>query len=220
MNSITGTVLRGRAAPVCSARTVLLMALLWSSTALAHRINVFAYVEGGQVHVEAYSAGGGKVRRAPVLIYGPQGALLARTVTNGDGKATFIPKAATDLRISVDTGEGHRAEYLLQAAELAGFSAKPEGPPHTRVQDNADVAAVRRELEALRKRVEGVRSDVAELRRSSGDVAVGDVLAGLAFILAVACFAALLLKRREASAAAGEEQTGGRGQCMDPTESR
>ncbi|WP_035042774.1 hypothetical protein [Desulfovibrio sp. X2] len=119
----------------------LLLLLALPHSAQAHRVNVFAVVEGGSVVVDCYYSRGEKVHAGKVEVYdAATGEKYLDGVTNDEGGFTFpVPRAARaaghDLRIVLSAGEGHRAESVVTAKEYgaaeggtASASMQPEAP--------------------------------------------------------------------------------------------
>jgi nickel transport protein len=64
--------------------------------ALAHRVNVFAWVEGDTIYVECKFAGGKKVKSGKITVIDPQGVELLSGLTNDEGEFSFkIPRRAS-----------------------------------------------------------------------------------------------------------------------------
>ncbi|PLX77904.1 MAG: hypothetical protein C0615_04515 [Desulfuromonas sp.] len=106
---------------VCS----LLLIGLAVSTAQAHKINVFASVEKGEVIVESYFADGRPVMESRVMVFDSNENQLLETRTDREGMARFpIPKVDR-LEIVVREILGHRSSFMLEKAEVeAGLEAK------------------------------------------------------------------------------------------------
>ena len=97
------------------------------STALAHKVNVFAYVEGGEVITESYFNDGRKCRDSTIEVFDTQGNKLAEGKTDAEGRFSFRPSIRTDLLIRLTASMGHQAEYTVPAADLpASLPAKTE----------------------------------------------------------------------------------------------
>jgi len=110
-------------------RILLLVSLLifcWALPALAHKINVFAYVEAGQVMTESYFADGRPVKQSRIRVYDSSEALLLEGKTDDQGLFSFpIPKVDT-LTIEVREILGHRNTYTLRKSEVAGTGANAQ----------------------------------------------------------------------------------------------
>jgi nickel transport protein len=87
-------------------------------SAFAHKVNIFAYIEGETVHTESYFNDGVKCSNAAILVYDKSGALLLEGTTDADGRFDFQLPRREDLRIAVEADMGHRAEYLLTKREI------------------------------------------------------------------------------------------------------
>ena len=92
--------------------------LISSAPAEAHRVNLFAWVEGNTIHVECKFSGGRHVNAGKIIVLDSEGGQLLSGMTNENGDFSFkIPKK-TDLKIILEAGEGHRAEWTIGAAEI------------------------------------------------------------------------------------------------------
>jgi len=104
----------------------LLVWLLLAGPAMAHKLTVFAAVQGTKVTGEVYFRGGAPVRNATVAVLDPAGEKLGETTTDEEGKFTFVPRVGCDHRLVVKAGEGHAAEFTVTADELPrGLPAAP-----------------------------------------------------------------------------------------------
>jgi len=100
--------------------------LLLFSSALAHRVNIFAYVEGEAVVAKGYYSDGSPVRNGRVTVYDAKGEKLLSGKTDGDGIFSFPVSVRTDLKIVLNAGLGHKAETEIRKADL------PEAKSFTR----------------------------------------------------------------------------------------
>ena len=104
--------------------------------ALAHKVMIFAWVEGGTVFTESKFSGGKKAINARVEIFDKDGKKLLEGKTDNKGEFSFkIPKL-TDLRIVLNAAMGHKAEWTVPESEIreAGnilekkSAVEPSGP--------------------------------------------------------------------------------------------
>jgi len=175
-----------------------LLLCLTSTLALAHKVNMFAYVEGDQVFLEGYFSDGKKAMNSEVKVFDDQGKLVWQGKTNEAGEASFkLPETGHDLRITINAGMGHRAEYRLSASEIGGGEADvaTDGPAESEAASTASGGSttavaggidpkqlrhiVRREVgEAIKPLVRGL-SELKE-RRGISDIVGGiGIIAGL-----------------------------------------
>ncbi len=178
---------------------VLVMAL----PALAHRVLVFAFVEGDKIQVEAKFVPDTPVRQGTVrVLEATAGRELLTGTTDDQGRFSFpIPAEAKgkrlNLRIVVEAAMGHRGEWLLKAdtylppaaaeseaapAAAAGTpapAALPPGPPPTPgPSPEALEAALHR---ALERHLAPMKEMLAEL--SQRRTTLPDVLGGIGYIV-------------------------------------
>ncbi|MEE9496422.1 MAG: hypothetical protein V3V39_07830, partial [Desulfobacterales bacterium] len=100
----------------------------------AHRVNLFAWVEGDTVYVESKFSGGKKVKAGKIIVTDPQGNELVKGTTNDQGEFSFKVPKKVDLKIVLLAGAGHRAEWTIPVTEIEMPAAEkppvPEkGPP-------------------------------------------------------------------------------------------
>ena len=97
--------------------------LATSTSALAHRVNIFAWTEGNEIVAECGFNGGNKVKQGQVVVFdAATGAKLFEGRTDDFGVYRFPVSAegkAHGVRIVIKAGEGHQNEWTVEAAELA-----------------------------------------------------------------------------------------------------
>lgn len=97
---------------------IVLFIFATGSEALAHRVNVFAYVEEDTVFTESYFNDGRKCVDSKIEVFDCDGNRLLEGKTNKAGEFSFKVPMKTDLRIILTASMGHRAEYIVPASEL------------------------------------------------------------------------------------------------------
>ena len=104
--------------------------------AMAHKVMIFAWIEGDTVFTESKFSGGKKVIHAPVEIFDKDGKKLLEGKTDNKGEFSFkIPKVS-DLRIVLNAAMGHKAEWTVPESEIRESgdivekksTAEPSGP--------------------------------------------------------------------------------------------
>lgn len=100
--------------------------------AQAHKVNVFAYVEGDRVFIEGYFSASAKAQDCTVEVFDESGKKILGGKTDQKGTYSFkladLPAFTGGLKIVLDVGEGHKAEYVLSAADIPN-STKKDAPP-------------------------------------------------------------------------------------------
>lgn len=120
---------------LCSMLTLFSFAALVPREASAHRVNVFAVVEGGEVRVDCFYSKSRRVNAGKVTVLdAATGAKFLDGVTDAEGRWSFpVPDAVRvaghDLTLVLEAGEGHRGEWTVAAAEYAAPSSVVSVPP-------------------------------------------------------------------------------------------
>jgi nickel transport protein len=107
------------------AAAIAALVLSSAATANAHKVNIFAYADGGKVHTESYFADGTRAVGSRVSVEDMSGKLLLEGKTDKDGIFTFDIPAPEDLRIVIHASMGHKNDYVIKADELK--AAMPGG---------------------------------------------------------------------------------------------
>ena len=92
--------------------------LLFSGTALAHKVNLFAYAEAGKVYTESYFPDGRPVEGGKVLVYDSQNNLLLEGVTDKKGLFSFAIPKVDNLTIVIEATMGHKNSFKLKKADV------------------------------------------------------------------------------------------------------
>lgn len=196
------------AATLLSSLAVFLVAFLSPGDAFAHRVNLFAWVEGNTVYCEAKYPDGTRVKEGLIRVLDRSGRELLQGKTNERGEFSFPIPRREDLTIVLEAGMGHRADWPLSAEELGGAEA-PSAPSSAAADapalPPAAVSLTPAELEqaiekALDRKLAPVVKMMAELQTPR--VRVSDVLGGLGWILGLAGLAAWLKSRRQGGGSA------------------
>jgi nickel transport protein len=94
----------------------------------AHRVNLFAWVEGNTVFVECKWPDGKRVTEGTIRVLDAAGAELLTGKTDEQGNFSFkIPKQE-DLKIVLEAGMGHRAEWTVRKEDLAAAAKESKAP--------------------------------------------------------------------------------------------
>lgn len=113
--------------PIVLAVLIMLMFPLMVTRAQAHKVNVFAWVEGETVFVECYFPGGKKAQNSLVEVFDKAGAKLLEGRTNEIGEFAFKPSAKTDLRIVLTSDMGHKNDFVVPASAFGEAFSSPSG---------------------------------------------------------------------------------------------
>jgi nickel transport protein len=94
-----------------------------ATTALAHKVTIFAWVEGDTVHTQSKFSGRKKAKGAPVTVFDTEGNRLLEGKTDENGEFSFkIPKKS-GLKVVLHAAMAHAAEWTIPAEEIIGVPA-------------------------------------------------------------------------------------------------
>ena len=95
-----------------------LLVLLLALPVLAHKVNLFAYAEGGTIYTESYFPDGRPVAGGKVLVFDSAETRRLEGTTDKEGLFNFkIPKV-DDLRIVIEATMGHNNDFTLKQSEI------------------------------------------------------------------------------------------------------
>ena len=91
----------------------------FSLSAFAHRLSVFAWIEGDELVVEGKLSGGKRPKKGMVYVYDGEDKLLLKSILSVDGTTRFpLPDYQTGVKIVIDVGEGHRSYWILTPYDI------------------------------------------------------------------------------------------------------
>lgn len=183
--------------------------ILGHGAAQAHKVTLFAWVEGDRVYTESKFSGGKRVKNGTVTVFDSAGNQLLEGKTDDNGEFSFQAPEAGGLTIVINAGMGHRNQWTLSAAERGAAAGDPaataavasavDGPPDpvsptvSTGLDAAEVEAiVARQLE---EKLRPLSHMVAESREKGP--ALTDILGGIGYILGLVGLGAYVRYRRE-----------------------
>lgn len=123
----------------------------WAGPGWAHKVSIFAWVEGDTVHTQSKFSGGKRPKDCTVVVYDMDGNQLLEGQTDENGEFSFKVPQRTALKVALKASMGHLAEWTIPVEEVTGVpettetsapeidveSATPEAPV-TDVKDTAE----------------------------------------------------------------------------------
>ena len=195
------------------------LVFLFSGQALAHKVTVFAWVEGNQVFGECKFSGGKRAKNAEIIVWDSQDNELLRTRTDANGQFSYtIPKKSA-MRIELVAGMGHKGEWKIPIEELgddvgtvtmdeatpvpapvvvpAGEDSENVAPATVPSLSDAQFEAmVERAVDkSLNKKLKPVMTILADMEEKGPSV--NDVMGGIGYIFGLAGVAAYFKSRQK-----------------------
>jgi len=121
---------------------VLIILFLSSAPARAHKVTVFAWVEGDMVHTQSKFSGGRRVKNAPIEVYDARKKKLLEGRTDKKGEFVFKSPGKGPLRIVLVAAMGHKAHWTLSAEELSSSADTSEKTVPEAIAGKSDLPAV------------------------------------------------------------------------------
>ena len=180
-----------------------------AGSAHAHKVNMFANVEGGKITVEGYFSDGKPAEKSQIQVFSPSGERLVTGTSDDHGVFTFDIPQISDLRITLYAGMGHRSEYTVREAELAGAAMTQNGAGGAVEQaagaSPAAAGVAAEEVEAMVRKAVGealhpVMRNLSELKEQR---TFSDIVGGIGFIFGLIGIFFYLKARKAAGAAKG-----------------
>lgn len=187
--------------------------LCLAAVSSAHKVNIFAYVDGNTVVTDSGYSRSKRVHDGTVEVYdAATGTMLLSGPTDDNGKFDFeIPAQARanrmDLRLLLKAGTGHQAEWTVKFDEFGAakgpFAPQPADHGHMAVavsdagKDGAgpqvamDTAAVEA---VVRRELEPVKRMLADLSQSGPGVT--EIIGGIGYILGLFGLVAYMKSRK------------------------
>jgi nickel transport protein len=184
---------------------IFLIIIMINISAFAHKVNIFAYVEGKKIYTESYFSDGKKCVNSNIEVFDNQGNKLLKGLTDEEGVFSFeVPPEDVvdgDLKIVLTAGIGHRAEYTIRADELRDVAGlieeEPEEPvsvisPETSSVDLKEIQSIIED--ALDEKLKPI---MREIKKSQEDkISPTEIIGGIGYIIGIFGIIAYFLSRK------------------------
>jgi nickel transport protein len=167
----------------------IIVTLAMGSRVWAHKVNVFAWVEGDTVFVEGYFPGGKKSQDSLVEVFNPAGTKLLQGRTNEKGEFSFKIPERTDLTIVLTASMGHKNDFTVSAGDFGEVRSSPSSPMQSYAESAKDASAQPADLSqlegmidrALDRKLAPVIKLIRDTRKEGPSIT--EVVGGIGYIL-------------------------------------
>jgi nickel transport protein len=179
-------------------------------SARAHKVTVFAWVEGDTVFTQSKFAGGRLAKGARLEVYNSAGEKLLEGASDDQGQFAFKAPKPEALRIVLTAGAGHRGEWQVAAEEFTAATVMPKPaaaeagniPPQTTAPTHSSADTVTLSSAELQALIENAidRRLVPVLRRleqQGQEPSLNDIIGGIGYILGLVGLGAYMHSRRK-----------------------
>jgi len=197
-----------------------LIIIMMDVSVFAHKVNVFAYVEGEKIYTESYFNDGKKCIDSKIEVFDNQGNKLLEGLTDKEGKFSFeVSSENGDLKIVLTASMGHRAEYTIRTDELrdamGSIEESIEKPIFSEKRDESSLAEmISEEKEAISLEIssldlneirsliedaldEKLKPIMTEIKKSQEDkISPTEIIGGIGYIIGIFGIIAYFLSRK------------------------
>ena len=187
---------------------IFLIIMMVNISVFAHKVNIFAYVEGDKVYTESYFSDGKKCIDSKIEVFDNRGNKFLEGLTDKEGEFSFeIPSKDVidgDLKVVLTASMGHRAEYSVSADELRGAvglikeeTEKPIPAVSPEIY-SLDLKQIQSLIEdALDKKLEPIMREMREIKKSQEDkISPTEIIGGIGYIIGIFGIIAYFLSRK------------------------
>lgn len=202
------------------------LVLSFATIATAHRVVLFAWIQGDTIFTESQFPNGKKISNADIAVYDRDEALLISGKSDALGKFSFKIPLRDYLKIVLDAGTGHQAKWIFCEKDIKASCPSdidtrvvkfksPYNKQTTRPKSKPDVdaKAIHTDTPALKKacpeaqKMERIIGKVLDKKlqpimgmlvkmQDSGPTAT-DVFGGIGYILGIMGIAAFFYSRKK-----------------------
>lgn len=182
-----------------------LIIIMMDVSVFAHKVNIFAYVEGEKIYTESYFNDGKKCIDSKIEVFDNQGNKLLEGLTDKEGEFSFeVPSENGNLKIVLTASMGHRAEYSISADEIRGsvglIKEENEEPvsivfPETSSVDLKEIQSIIEDT--LDEKLKPIMREIIEIKKSQEDrISPTEIIGGIGYIIGIFGIAAYFLSRK------------------------
>lgn len=172
----------------------------------AHKVNIFAYVEGGKIYTESYFNDGKKCMDSKIEVFDNQENKLFEGLTDEEGMLSLeiSPEDIIDgdLKVVLTASMGHRAEYIIPANELRGVTElTQEKPEESASKVSPEISSF--DVKEIQSLIEDTLDEklmpiIREIKKSQENrISPTEIIGGIGYIVGIFGMIAYFLSRKK-----------------------
>ena len=167
----------------------------------AHKVYVYAWIEGDRVFTESYFSGGSRAAHSQIEVFDERGNRLLTGKTDSQGMFSFKLPRKEDLKIVLRSPGGHGAEFNLKVEEKPSSEDRPEGGHTKRPPPMVGTPCItEEEIRAVVEGVLDVKLEPLKKRLAAsqkGGPGIREILGGIGYIIGLMGVAIIFSHRKK-----------------------
>ena len=185
---------------------IFLIIIMMDVSVFAHKVNIFAYVEGGKIYTESYFNDGKKCMDSKIEVFDNQENKLFEGLTDEEGMLSLeiSPEDIIDgdLKVVLTASMGHRAEYIIPANELRGVTElTQEKPEESASKVSPEISSF--DVKEIQSLIEDTLDEklmpiIREIKKSQENrISPTEIIGGIGYIVGIFGMIAYFLSRKK-----------------------
>ncbi len=121
--------------------SMVIFVILFDMPAFAHKVSIFAWVEGDTVYTQSKFRRGKRAKNSSVIVFDSNGNKLLEGKTDENGEFSFKIPQKTALKVVLKASMGHMAEWTIPVEEINPEAVSNNSKPESNIKDSYETSA-------------------------------------------------------------------------------
>ena len=121
--------------------SLIILVILFDMPAFAHKVSIFAWVEGDTVYTQSKFSKGKRVKNSSVIVFDSDGNKLLEGKTDDNGEFSFTIPKQTALKVVLKASMGHMAEWKIPVEEINPEAVSNNSKPESDLKDSYETSS-------------------------------------------------------------------------------
>lgn len=121
--------------------SLIIFVILFDVPAFAHKVSIFAWVEGDTVYTRSKFSGGKRVKNSSVILFDSDGNKLLEGKTDDNGEFSFKITKQNALKVVLKASMGHMAEWTIPFEEINPEAVLNNSKPESDIKDSYETSS-------------------------------------------------------------------------------